>query len=174
MDRLAGDALPGVGDLGELHLAVLIRRGRAVLADDDAADVVFERPGHHHAAGQSLADHPGADLAARDVGEVHLPGRVRARKVEAAQLPDGAATAIAAHQVLRRVLAGPVRSVDLGHDAVVALADAGDVVAPANLRANFERPVLEHFLDLVLRYSAHSEMRAFEDPEVHRYSAEMP
>src|SRR6202034_3223546 len=173
VDRLAGQPLPGVRDVGERRLAALVRR-RAVLADDDAGVALSQRSRHDHTVGYQLADHPRRDVAAGDVRQVHLAGGVGAREVEARQLPDGAPPAVAAHQVAGRQLATAKRALPAGDDAVAGVYQAGELAAAAQDHAQLQGPALEDLLDLVLGRAAHSEVRAFEEPEVDRYAPEVP
>ena len=122
VDVLAGHALPGVGELRELQLALAVVRADAGLVDDDAVHTRLQGDGQHHAAAlDALADGPHAHVRADDVGQVHAAGGHVAGEVDVGQDAHGGLAAVAADDVRAGGLGVPVGALEAEDHAVLGL-----------------------------------------------------
>ncbi len=145
VEGLAGEPLPGVGEVGEGQRVAVVRRRRTGLVDDDPGDAVLQVHRHHHAAArQVLADAPLAGVHTGDVGREEAAPAVGAGEADPGQFADGAASAVAAHQVGGALPGRPVGPVHGHHDTVVALPHTGHLPAAQDRYAEFAHPVLQH------------------------------
>ncbi|GAA3205453.1 hypothetical protein GCM10020256_00870 [Streptomyces thermocoprophilus] len=174
VDGLAGQPLPGVGEIGVGDGVAVARRLRPRLVDDDTGDAVLQVHRHHHAAArQVLADAPLAGLDAGDVGGEEAASAVGAGKADPGQLADGAAPAVAADEVGGALLGRPVGALDAHHDVVVVLPQTGHLPAAQDGHAELAGPVLQHPLGAELGDAPVPVVVLREHAEVDRHPAEV-
>lgn len=148
-DVLAGDALPGVGDVLEGG-----RSGAGCapeFVDHDAGDPVGAPGGDDQALLQAF-EAAGRYVDALDVGAQQFPAGVGAGELEAAEAPYGAVLAVAADGVRAPYgQPGAVVGADVGDDPVRGGGQPGQFVAAPDVGAEVGGPLPEHFFQAGLR-----------------------